>query len=405
MTTPIAVRPVTHEEYADYGRCLATAFGSDHDPEEQARERDLIPLADTLAAFDGDRLVGTEGVFRMTLTIPGAQVPMAGVTSVSVLPTHRRRGVLTALMRRRFDDLHARGDWLAGLWASESTIYGRFGYGVATERIRLEVDKRRARFASPSSTGEVRLVGRAEAERVIPPIYERAAAQRPGMLSREEWWAPMWHDPKERRQGRSGLLFAVHSTNGVDDGFAVYRTSFDWSGRTTPEVLIEDLISTTDAGYAGTWRYLLDIDLMQQAVSTRRPVDEPLAWMLADRGAAQSRASEGMWLRLVDVPVALAARAYGGAGSLVLEVEDAFCPWNTGRYRLSAETGGASCESTTEPADLALDAASLAALYLGGVRPSVLARAQRLWELTTGALGTADALFGWRLLPWCDRVF
>lgn len=405
MTTPTVVRPVTHEEYAAYGRCLATAFGDDYDPEEQARERDLIPLADTLAAFDGDRLVGTEGVFRVSLTIPGARVPMAGVTSVSVLPTHRRRGVLTALMRRRFDDMRDRGQWLAGLWASESSIYGRFGYGVATERLRIEVDKRRSVFRGHPRVGEVRLVSREEAERVIPPIFERMAAGRPGMMGRDGWWAHMWHDPKERRAGRSGLLFAVHSTDGVDDAYAVYRTRFDWSGHTTPEVQVEDLASISDAGYAGTWRFLLDIDLMQQAVSARRPIDEPLRWLLADRGAMQARVTEAMWLRLVDVPAALAARAYPEPGRMVLEVVDGFCSWNAGNYLLTAGPDGATCEPTAQPADLVLDVADLAAIYLGGAAPSSLARAQRVRENRPGALATADRLFGWKLLPWCDRVF
>jgi predicted acetyltransferase len=405
VTTPVSVRPVTHEEYREYGTCLATAFGSDYDPEEQARERELIPLADTLAAFDGDRLVGTEGVFRMTVTIPGSRVPMAGVTSVSVLPTHRRRGILTALMRHRLEDMHARGQWLAGLWASESLIYGRFGYGVATQRIRLEVDKRRSAFTGQPARGEVRLVTRGDAQRLIPPIYERAAAERPGMLGREGWWAPMWHDPKEQRGGRSGSQFAVHATDGTDDGYAVYRTRFDWLSQSTPEVLVEDLVTTSDAAYAGTWRYLLDIDLMQQAISNRRPVDEPLLWMLADRGAAQARLSEGMWLRLVDVPQALTSRTYTGEGSLVLEVHDTFCPWNDGRYALAAGGGGATCEPTSKPADLVLSAADLAAAYLGGVKLSSLVRAQRVTEARIGAAAAADALFGGLVVPWCDRVF
>ena len=406
MTNPFVIRPVTEAEYEAYGKCLAPAFGGDYDQDEQARERELIPLAETLAAFEGDRLVGTEGAFRMTVTIPGGEAPMAGVTSVSVLPTHRRRGVLTAMMRHRLEDMHYRGQWLAGLWASESMIYGRFGYGLATERLRLEVQKHRSAFAHASAAPTVRLLERAEAGLVIPPIYARAASARPGMIARDSrWWTHLWHDPKEHRDGRSALLFAVHATGGLDDAYAVYRTRFDWASRSTSEVYVEDLVSTSDSGYAGTWRYLLDIDLLHLVVAGRRPLDDPLPWLLADRGAVSMTVMEAMWLRLVDVPVALAARAYPATDTLVLEVHDTFCPWNAGRYLLTTGPEGASCKSTSRQPDLVLGAAELAAIYLGGVRPSTLAQAQLVREDVQGALARADEVFRWLPVPWCDRVF
>ena len=406
MTIPISVRPVTEAEYEAYGKCLAPAFGGDYDAEEQARELELIPLGDTLAAFEGDLLVGTEGAFRMTVTIPGGEVPMAGVTSVSVLPTHRRRGVLTAMMRHRLEDMHHQGQWLAGLWASESMIYGRFGYGLATERLRLEVQKHRSAFAHASSGPTMRLLERAEAEIVIPPIYARAAADRPGMIARDSrWWTHLWHDPREHREGRSARLFAVHSTGGVDDGYTVYRTRFDWASRSTSEVYVEELVSISDSGYAGTWRYLLDIDLLHLVVAGRRPLDDPLPWLLADRGAVNITVMEAMWLRLVDVKVALAARAYLATDTLVLDVRDTFCPWNAGRYLLTTGPESATCETTSKAADLVLGAAELAAMYLGGVRPSTLAQARRVREEVQGSLARADEVFRWHLIPWCDRVF
>lgn len=403
----LVVRPVTDAEYKEYGKCIALAFGVDYNAEKQAQERELIPLEDTLAAFDGDLLVGSEGALRMTLAIPGAHVPMAGVTSVGVRPTHHRRGILTALMRARLDRMRDRGEWLAGLWASETMIYGRFGYGVATERLGLDIDTALAAFRAPvPEVGEVRLVEIDEAHSAIPPIYERATADWPGVLARgPEWWRNLWRDPKDDRAGRSALLFAVHASGGVDDGFAVYRTRLSWRTETRSEVLVEDLVPASDAAYAGLWRYLLDIDLMPHLVADRRPVDEPLAWMLHDRRALRTRRSEALWLRLVDVPAALMARRYSGDGSIVLEVIDEFCPWNGGRYRLTCTAAGAACERSSDGAQLTLRVAELGSVYLGAVSLSTLARAGLVREDGPGAAAHADSLLRWHRRPWCDRIF
>jgi predicted acetyltransferase len=403
----LVVRPVTDAEYPDYGKCMALAFGVDYDAEKQAQERQLIPIEDTLGAFDGDLLVGTEAAFRMTLAIPGARVPMAGVTSVAVRPTHHRRGILTAIMRARLDGMRDRGEWLAGLWASETVIYGRFGYGVATERLALDVDTARSAFRGPRvEGGEVRLVEKDQALEAIPPIYERATADWPGAVARDAaWWRHLWLDPKDDRAGRSALLFAVHSSDGEDDGFAVYRTKLSWQAGTRSEVLVEDIVPAGDASCAGLWRYLLDLDLMPHLLADRRPVDEPLAWMLHNRRALQARRSEALWLRLVDVPAALLARRYLGEGSLVLEVADDFCPWNGGRYRLTCGPDGASCERTSDAAQLTLETAQLASAYLGGVSIFTLLRAGLVREDVPGAAARADSLLRWHRQPWCDRVF
>jgi predicted acetyltransferase len=403
----LTVRPVRDDEYAAYGRTAARGFGVDYDADDQARERELIPLENTLAAFDDDQLVGTEGMFEMTLAVPGARVPMAGITTVSVLPTHHRRGALTTIMRSRLDRLHDHGSWLAGLWASESRIYGRFGFGVATERAGIEIETARSAFSAPSvDPGEIRLVETDEALRAIPPIFEAVATGWPGMLARDEsWWKYIWHDPKDHRKGRSVLLFAVHSTGGVDDGYAVYRTKLEWGTGEDSELSVEDLVTTSDPAYAALWRYLLDIDLMPRLVAYRRPVDEPLRWMLADRRAVRPRLDEGLWLRLVDVKPALEARRYSADGAMVLDVRDAFCPWNTGRYSLQVEDGAGACQPTTGPADLGLDVADLAAVYLGGVSFFALARAGRVVEHTPGAAARADTSFRWHRAPWCDRIF
>lgn len=241
---------------------------------------------------------------------------------------------------------------------------------------------------------------------VIPMIFERATAGWPGTMPRgEAWWRYLWHDPKDDREGRSALLFAIHATAGRDDAYAVYRTKFDWATDAPTEVYLADLASISDEGYAGTWRYLLDIDLGDIVMAARRPVDEPLTWMLADRAAIRGQVREGLWLRLVDVATALATRTYAEEGSVVLDIKDAFCPWNAGRYLLSSGLDGASCEPTSRAADLVLDAAELGATFLGGVRLSTLARAGRVQEESPGAVARADAVLRGNRAPWCDRVF
>ena len=401
----IVVRPVTDAEYGAYGRSIALSFGVDYEEEKQAHEREMIPVEDTLAAFEDGKLVGTEGAFRMTLAIPGGQVPMVGVTSIGVRPTHHRRGILTAMMRARLEGMRERGEWLAGLWASESGIYGRFGYGVATEHVGLEIDTAGTDFERRQvDPGSVRLVDPDEARNLLPSIYDRAAADWPGVAGRDGgWWRHILRDPREERRGNSALMFAVHSADGEDDGYAIYRTKLD-CGRS--EAQLEDLMTSGDLAYASLWRYLMDIDLMSRLVARRRPVDEPLPWMLRDRGRVrQTSRAEGLWLRLVDIPRALATRTYPEEGRVVFEVVDEFCPWNIGRHLLAAAPGGATCAPTTEAADISIGPAALAAAYLGGVSLFTLARVGRVGEEMAGAVRRAGALFRWHRAPWSDRIF
>jgi predicted acetyltransferase len=244
---------------------------------------------------------------------------------------------------------------------------------------------------------------------VIPPIFAAAAADWPGTIDRDErWWQHLWHDPKEDRGGRTGLLFAVHATagtDGTDDGYAVYRTRLSWGTGADSELSLEELVSGSVIAYTALWRFLLDVDLMPRLVAYRRPVDEPLRWMLAERRLVRTRIDEALWLRLVDVAAALAARRYSAEGSVVIEVVDAFCPWNAGTLELDVGPDGARCRPTSKAADLTATAADLAAVYLGGVSVATLARAGRILEQAAGAGARADELFRWSRAPWCDRLF
>jgi predicted acetyltransferase len=307
----------------------SSPFGSRISDKELARYRSEVRELDrTQAAFADGKLVGTSGLYTLEVTVPGArQVAMGGVTSVGVLPTHRRRGLLRGMMRAMLDDCHARGEMLAGLGASEGSIYGRYGFGPATGTVRWELDRARARLASGCTEwpGRLELVDGAAMAAAAPALYDRVRQTRIGQVSASPG---TWISAVQGGQKR----FVLHyDPDGAVDGAAIYR--YDLAGSGTVQV---DWFEAASAdAYTSLWMLLADLDLTKRLVAAKRPVDEPLRWQLADNRALRvTRTADDLWIRLVDVPGALAARTYLAPGELVLEVTDAFCPWNTGRWLL-----------------------------------------------------------------------
>ena len=331
--------------------------------------------------------------------MPGATVACAAVTAVGVVPTHRRRGLLTTMMRRQLEDVRASGDPVAILWASEGPIYGRFGYGIAARIGRLTARRPAARLAAPPPPGDPLRAGPAgEHVEAMREIHERVRRERPGMLDRPgPWWDVRLHDPESQRRGAQPLRAVL-----VPDGYALYavRSDRDEDGP-AGEVAIRELVGATPAACAELWAFLLDQDLTRTITWRLAPPDEPLWLMLTDPDAVRVGLESALWVRLVDVPTALAARTYAADPDVVLEVSDAFCPWNAGHWRL---TGG-TCERTEAPADLALDASVLGAAYLGGTTLRELAAAGRVAELRPGALARASDAFRGEVAPWCPEVF
>jgi predicted acetyltransferase len=403
----IEVRAIAESELPDYGRSLGRAFNEDFTSEDWEVERTVMEFDRTLAAFDGTDMVGTTGAFPLVLTIPGGSLPMAGVTQVSVLPTHRRRGVLTQMMRTQLDDVRDRGELVAGLWASESSIYGRFGYGIATLCAAVEIERSRTAFAhSRQPSGRVWLAEKDAALEHLPQVYDRATAEWPGTLARPaNWWRRITADLEHWRDGATRLYYALHDSGEGVDGYVLYRVKQDWgSGFGSGVVKVREVMATSLAAYADLWQYCFGIDLIAKIEAWPRPLDDPLQYLLAEPRRLNMRVADAMWVRLVDVPAALAARRYAAPGAIVLDVRDAFCPWNEGRYELDAGTDGATCRPTTRDADLTLDAADLGGTYLGGVRFGALARGGRV-EGDAAALTLADAMFGWDRPPFCPNVF
>ncbi|WP_030345097.1 GNAT family N-acetyltransferase [Streptomyces sp. NRRL S-1022] len=404
------LKPLRPEEFDRWWDHLNRAFGGPSSAEERELDRSVTEFGRSLGVWDGDTLVGTGGAVSFRMTVPGgAVVPTAGVTMISVAATHRRRGVLTSMMRRLLDDARAKGEPLAALFASEPAIYGRFGYGTATFQLGAEIDTGRVTLAVPAGTDEVRV-------RYAPPdgvlaeceaVYAALLPRRPGMLARQPGWErAALVDPESGREGASALQCVVAERDGEVTGYARFRTKMGWgpSGH-DGTVTVEDLAALDPASEAALWRFLFGIDLMTTLKVRARPVDDAWQHLVSDLRRCLPQQRDAGYVRLVDVGAALSARTYLTPVDVVFEVEDAFCPWNAGRWRLTGDAKGASCERTADAADVALSVRELGAAYLGGVSLLSLAAAGRVRELGPGALTEASVAFGSPVAPWFPHGF
>ncbi|HST89614.1 MAG TPA: GNAT family N-acetyltransferase [Ktedonobacterales bacterium] len=410
----LEIRPITGEEFVAYNNIDSAAFGTPVDTPEIEARRPIFEFDRSLAAFADGEMVGSAGAYTFELTLPGGTtLSVPGVTWVAVLPTYRRRGILTAMMRRQLDDFRERGEAVAVLTASESLIYSRFGYGMATSQVWYEIDRRHAAFRAPftpaEQEGRVRLITHERAIDVYTTFYDRWRRTQPGAVGRgRAYWEFFLRNPLAPVDGSGGRLYLMYeSAAGAVEGIAHYRKKNTWEdGAPSGVVTVRDLLTTTRDAYTGLWRYLLTLDLVRTVQAPARPPDEPLRWMLADsRRLRTTRVVDDLWARILDVPAALTARRYLTTGRLVFEISDGFRAETAGRYALDASAAGAECARTDAGADLALDIADLGAAYLGGVRFTTLARAGRVRELRPGALRRADALFASDPEPWCGTSF
>jgi predicted acetyltransferase len=407
--TDITIRSVEETELKRFLEIVETTFGEELHEDDVERWKPHLDPERQFWAWDGDAPVGTAGTYEKRLHIPGADLPAAGVTMVGVLPSHRRRGILRQLMRRQLDDARERGEPLAVLWASEAPIYGRFGYGVATTATRIEADRDRMVFRVPDEpAGRARLIDHAEAKELIPALYDRIQAETAGMLARSEsWWTSFRLADLERwRHGAGPLFRAVWEDDDGPEAYALYRIRGSWDeGVPGGKLQIREAAGTTPQATREIWRFLLGVDLVKQVEAFALPPDHPLFLSVTEPRRLKSVAGDGLWVRLLDLETALAARAYGADGSVVFEVRDAFCDWNDGTWRLDVESGEASVTRTDGEPELHLDVSDLGSAYLGGFTFSSLQRARRVEELVEGAVERADSLFRTAAQPWCPEVF
>ncbi len=400
---------------ADIDRALELAYLVFHDrPEKEARERHhaLLGRCDRIGAYDGDALVGFMAAHDFSLSVPGADLPCPGLTFVCVAPTHRRRGVLTALMTQMMRRTTDARSPIAALWASEAAIYGRFGFSGATTGATIEIDSTRplALRIDPDPR-PLRLVDPDEAVDVIAPHHEAARAGRAGRPSRSpERWRDEWlvEQDEEDEELSPPRIIVLGDPGEPVAGYVLYRTKPEQAGagdagagaRSAGLVRVDELEAETPAVAAALWECVAAVDLTGKVSAWGRPPDDPLLHFAADRDQVRVTAQfPALWLRLVDVRAALTARSWAAPVELVLEVHDVRLPDNAGRFRLKAGPDGVTYGHADGAPDLALDVRELAACYLGGTRVADLVAAGLVQEHTPGAAAALDDALRTPLLP------
>jgi predicted acetyltransferase len=333
---------------------------------------------------------------------------------VGVLPTYRRRGILRALMNRQLADIAERAEEpIAALWASETPIYGRYGYGRATAQghFRFERGEGALDAAAPADPRlSLRLAEPVEVVAELAKVHDAVLARQPGFHTRSaDWWSRVLYDPEEDRHGFSPLRCVLAEDATGVRGYGLYTAAGRWddsTGLPDSTLVIRELVAGDPAASAALWHDLLGRDLVTTVLADRRPAEDPVLYQLLDQRRARARVSDGIWVRIIDLPAALSRRAYPCPVDVVLSVTDRQLAGNAGRWRLRADgRGDVSCSRTGDAADVALDIRELGAAYLGGTRLGTLAAAGLVTELRPGTVGALSAALSWDPAPWCPQIF
>jgi predicted acetyltransferase len=421
MAEQYPIRAIREDEFDLFHAATEHAFNEP--PPSAQRRADMLArfeLDRSLAAFDGGTPVGSAGAWTFRMCVPGALPAVAGVTWIAVMPSYRRRGILSSLIRRQFEDIRDRGEPLAVLWASEAQIYGRFGYGRASWHASFTIGHGEGALGRDVPADPRLRLRIAEPRSVMAELtktYEELLPVQPGLFSRNEsWWNYVLADPEEDRHGSSPIRCILAEDDAGPRGYALYSSRARWDEETfLPDATLDvrELIAADPAATAALWADLLSRDLVSELTARLRPVDDPLLQLLADPRRARPQVSDGLWVRIMDLPEALRLRHYASPVDVVIEAIDEMCPWNHGRWRLTSAgpaagggpAGGGACERTSAPADVILPVASLGAAYLGGTRLGALARAGLATERRPGALAALSAALSWDPAPWCPLIF
>ena len=404
---PYELRPATPDDWEPMIKVLQGAFNDD-DFEVSEAEKGLFEPERTVLAVTDEGIAGVSAAFTRDMVVPGGIVPAAHVTQVSVGATHRRQGLLRRMITQLHSDALALGEPIAVLWASEGKIYQRFGYGLATTRLTIEATQRELTLRDPVAPGEGRLRAvPADSPGEMRKVFDEVCADRPGWSVRDDrWWANVLDDTKSRRGGATALRAAVHDGPDGVDGYVLWRVKSEWSaGGPGGVVQIRELIANTPEAYRALWRFALSVDLTRSTRYAMAPVDEPLQYLVDEPRRLGTTVSDGLWVRVLDVPRALSARRYAAPVDVVIEVEDGDIPANAARWRLVGDRDGAACTRVEEPADLSCHVHALGSAYLGGTPLAALAAGGRVRELRAGALAPASVAFGWHRAPGATEGF
>ncbi len=406
MEDSVRLRAATPDDRAPIVDLIFHVFHDTITEELREQEYLITEFERSVVADDDGRVVGHATAQTRDLTVPGAVLPAAHVTAVGVAPTHRRRGILSAMMRRQLTQIAEAGrEPIAILWASETAIYPRYGYGSAAPRVGFEVMTREVRFTpAVAPAGKLRMVVPKESAAELTAVYERLRTGRVGWSSRpEHLWQHALDDPETSRHGATDLRGVICDGPDGPTGYALWRVANKWdSYGPNAQVRINEVVATDRATHAALWQFLLGIDLARSATYDFAALDEPLQYLVDEPRRLGRTLSDSLWVRIVDLPAALEARAYLAPLDVVLEVSDPILDGNTGRWRLSGGPGKVTCTRTDDPPDLACAIADLGAVYLGGTTLAALAAAGRVRQLTDNLPTVA---FGWDRPPNPIEVF
>jgi predicted acetyltransferase len=406
MDESVRLRAATESDRRAIADHLLYAFNEHKSDELRDLEQKIIEPGRTIVVDDGGTIVGSAAVQTRDMTVPGGVIPVAHVTGVGVAATHRRRGLLTAMMRRQLADIAAGGrEPVAALWASETAIYPRYGYGPAADRLRFDIRSREVTITGPvAPPGKFRLVEPTAARAELIAVHDALRVHRVGWSSRPDyWWDYLLADNDEQRDGSTEMRGVLYETPEGPAGYALWRVKNDWNSYgPAADVRVTELVAGDPGVYAELWRFLLSIDLTRTASFHFANVDEPLQFMVDEPRRLGRTYADALWVRLVDLPAALEARRYAAPVDAVFEVTDPILEANAGRWRLIAGPDKASCVRTDDAPDFACSITELGAAYLGGTTLAALATAGRVRQFTDNLPSTA---FGWYRLPGAIEVF
>jgi len=400
------LRAITDDEVPTFRAVMAMGFGHDYKPEGDERFRSMMPLERTVAAYDGDDLVATLGDFPLQLTVPGGvQVDMAGTTMVTVQATHTRQGILRSMIRRHLDNAVERGEPVAGLWASEPGIYGRFGFGMSTECHYVNIDSRHMAKPAVAEGVQLAMLPAEQIHDVVAPYWHQVATERAGFIDRG---APRWqdiiNDPEPNREGGSAARHIIARRDGQVVGYLAYRQHAKWDDFVaTGGVAINALVASDVEAHISLWAYALDVDLFPNVSFWDGAIDDPLAYHVRDARAIKRSVADALYVRILNVESALTSRDYERDGQVVFTVTDDM-GYADGTFQLTVVDGQASIESTTSQAEVTMGVRELGALYLGRVCAD-------LYTSTGDITGDLDAirtigqLFATARAPWCPEMF
>ena len=395
----IDTRVASDDDFEEMARFDGLAFGSPWDDKVLDAAKATMEFDRFRLMHDGSTLVGVGGSYALETTVPGgARLATGGITWIAVAPTHRRQGLLTRLMADLHDDIDQRSEPLAMLTASEGGIYERFDYGIASYLRVTEIDRRRVQVRPEHRPrpGSVRMT--TFDDPALPELFDRYRRQRVGEVNR-----PPAFDELSRVEAGAGVAVAIHA-----DGYAAWKVAAKWNeGHPAHEMRILDLVAITPEAHAALWHTVLSVDLVGPIGSFRAvALDDALPYIVDDQRAIRTtNVNDMLWVNMRDIGAALAARTYGTDDQLVVEITlSDRGEARTERWRIDGDPAGGTAEQVRSRPQLTMDRATLGAIYLGGVRPSTLARAGRIAG-KPDAIRRADAFFSADRLPHCSTGF